>query len=129
MCVRALVVVRSVRSPVSGPLRARESLDEVDRGKPRAPSDDEVDELARHDDRLAYLFAVQLSLDAGRGLRPLDQLGLGQLGRDLEAVTNLAVDLNHQLEGVVLEQGLVGDGPRLLPHSLLAEPLPELLRA
>src|SRR6266480_7803462 len=44
----------------------------------RAPSsDDEIDQLARHHDRLADLLAVELHLDAGRRLRLFDQLGLG----------------------------------------------------
>src|SRR5439155_15572014 len=78
-------------------------------------SHDEVHELARHDDRLADLLAVELGLNAGRRLRPLDQLGLGEIGRDLDTVANPAVDLDHELERLALEQRLVGDGPWLLP--------------
>ena len=52
-------------------------------------------------------------------------------GRSADTSTRsrtLAVDLDHQLEGVALEQRLVGDRPRLLPEPLVPEPLPELLR-
>src|SRR5215207_3673203 len=47
---------------------------------------DDVDERSGHDDRLPDLGAVQVRLHPRRRLGALDQLGLGQVSRDLHAV-------------------------------------------
>ncbi len=44
----------------------------------------------------------------------------------LDAVAQLAVDLHHDRDGLALEEGRVGLGPRLAPQGLAAQGLPEL---
>src|SRR5437764_7716594 len=57
----------------------------------RELADDQVDELARHDDRLPDLAAVEVSLHLRRLLRTRDQLLFRQVGRHLEPVAHLSV--------------------------------------
>ncbi len=49
------------------------------------------------------------------------------VARHLEAVAQLSVHLQHDLDGLALEHRRVRDGPRVPPQALAAEPLPELL--
>src|SRR5438067_6488214 len=88
----------------------------------------DVDELARHDDRLPDRRPVQMRLHLGRRRGPRDELFLGQADVDLEPVAHLAVHLDDELERLALQLRLVRLRPGLLPQPLVAEPLPELLR-
>src|SRR5687768_13066687 len=90
-------------------------------------SDDEVDQAARHDDRLADLLAVQMALHARKLLGTRDELVLGQVDRDLDATAHATVDLDDQLERLLLEQRGVRLRPRRRPQTLMAEALPQLL--
>src|SRR5436190_13055921 len=90
--------------------------------------DDEVDELAGDDDRLARLRAVEERRDALGAARERDELFLAQRRVRLEAVAHLAVHLDDELERVAHELRLVGFGPRLLPQPLVAEDAPQLFR-
>src|SRR5581483_4298632 len=67
-------------------------------------ADDDVHELARNDDRLPHLCAVDVRLHALRRERPRDELFLGQVDVDLEPVAHLAVHLHDELEGLLLER-------------------------
>src|SRR5436305_4439134 len=89
-------------------------------------ADDDVHELARHHDRLPNLRTVDVRLHALRCERARDELVLGQLDADLEAVAHLPVHLHDELEGLLLERRPVGDRPRLLPEPLVPERLPQL---
>src|SRR5581483_3799129 len=80
---------RAVARPGRGRLPAR--------GEPPL-ADDEVHELAGHDDRLDDRAAVQVRLHLRRALRPLDELLRGRVDIDLEAVAHLAVHLDDELE-------------------------------
>ena len=112
-------LLRASAGTVPNPLPPRGAR-EQDTVRARArPLDDQVDELPRHDDRLPDLLAVQVRLHLRRGLRPLDQLLLGLAHRRLHPVAHAAVHLQHQLEGLALQQRLVGDRPRLLPQPLV----------
>src|SRR5689334_16454073 len=88
---------------------------------------DQVHEAAGDDDRLTYLFPVQMRLDARRRQSPLDELRLGFGHRRLEPIADLAVDLDNELERLTLELRRVCLRPRLLPQPLVPERGPELL--
>src|SRR3954454_8784598 len=90
-------------------------------------ADDEVDELARDDDRLADLLAVELCLHLLGRESQLDELLVGEVDRDLEAVAQLAVHLHDELERRASEEPLARDGPRRLPETLVPELEPQLL--
>src|SRR3954454_15417141 len=66
--------------------------------------DDQVHEPTRNDDLLDDRLAVDLALNVLAPSRQLRQLRLGGLGRDLDSVTELAVDLHDQHVGVALGQ-------------------------
>ena len=87
--------------------------------------DDEVHELARHDDDLDDVLAVHVRLDPRRPGQALELLARGRRGR-LHAVAELAVDLHHQLDGVALQQRRVGVRPRLLPDPRAGQQLVDL---
>src|SRR3954469_19769038 len=91
-------------------------------------ADDEVDELARHDDDLDDLLAVDLRLQARRARERLELLAR-RSRRGLYAVAPLAVDLHDQLDRVALEHRRVRVGPRLLPHALARQRLVDLRAA
>ena len=83
-----------------------------------ALANDEVDELAGHDDLLDDLLAVEVAADLLAAARQLQQLVLGGVGRRLDPVAQLAVDLDDEGEGVGCQQRRVGLGPGLLPDPL-----------
>src|SRR5262245_35996116 len=89
-------------------------------------ANNEVDELARHDDRLSDLASVQLRLHLWRLLRPRYELLLGQVGRHFHPVAHLPVHLHDELERLALKQRGVCDRPRLLPEIRVPETLPQL---
>src|SRR3954468_18510651 len=91
-----------------------------DRARPSA--NDEVDELARHDDDLDNLLAVDLRLQARRARERLE-LVARRSRRRLHAITQLAVHLHDELHRVALEHRRVGVGPWLLPHPLARQRL------
>src|SRR5205823_6382253 len=86
---------------------------------------DEVDELARHDDRLPDPLAVHVRLHPRRRQSPLDELLLGRARGNLDAVAHLAVHLDHELERLALQQPLVGDRPGRLPQARVAQDAPQ----
>src|SRR3954447_17872874 len=88
--------------------------------------DDQVHEPARNDDLLDDRLAVEMALNVLAPSRQLGQLRLGGVGRDLEPVAELAVDLHDQHVGVALEQCRVGFRPGLLPDPLALQPLIDL---
>src|SRR5690606_21362627 len=76
-----------------------------------AGSDDEVDEPAGHDDELAQGLAAAVARIGLRGeRRGLDGLPVG-VGRDADRPTDLAVDLQHELDLVEGERIGVDLGP------------------
>src|SRR4051794_24534404 len=95
------------------------------RGTPGLP-DDEVDQLARHDDDLHDVAAVHVLLH----LRALARQGLELLARRqrrrLQPVAQLPVDLDHDLHHLPLEQPQLGPRPRFLPHPGAGQQLVDL---
>src|SRR5438067_13774399 len=85
--------------------------------------DDEVHELARHDDRLPDLLAVQMRLHLRRLLRARDELVLGRVGGHLDAIADATVHLDDELEGLPLELRRVSDWPPPLPQPRMAQAL------
>src|SRR2546421_4791450 len=102
------------------PARAVPLPSERDR-RSRELLDDEVDELARDDDRLARLAAVQVAPHALALARTRYELVLAQACVHLEPVAHLAVDLDDELERLPHELRLVGLRPRPLPEALVTQ--------
>src|SRR5690349_22587920 len=89
-------------------------------------SDDDVDELVRHDDHTP-LLAVQVRSDLLGGSRERDQLLLGESRRRLHAVAHLPVHLQDELDRLPLQHRGICLRPRLLPQPLVPERDPQLL--
>src|SRR5205085_2771983 len=86
-----------------------------------ALAENEIHELARHDDRLLDLGAVQVRLHLRRRLRARDELVLRQARLDLEAVAHAAVHLHDEHERVALELRLLGAPPPPAPRAATSE--------
>src|SRR5665811_1262897 len=86
----------------------------------------EVDQLAGNDDLLDDLFAVEVAAHVLALAGEREQLLLARPGVGLDPVAQLAVDLNHEGDGVAGEQCRVGRGPGLLPDPATLDPLPDL---
>ena len=71
-------------------------------------------------------LAVEVALDVLALPGEPQKLLLGRARVGLDPVPELAVHLNHQHEGVPLEQLLVGLRPGLLPDPLPGQPLVDL---
>src|SRR4029077_4199620 len=89
--------------------------------------DHEVHELARDDDRLARLAAVEVAPHALSVARTRDKLFLAQTRVDLEPVAHPAVHLHDELERLANTLLPVGLRPRRLPQTLVPEHAPQLL--
>src|SRR5436190_7537955 len=89
---------------------------------------DEIHELPRNDDRLPDLAAVQMRLHLRGLFRARDQLLIRKRDRHLDPVADLPVHLDDELERICREQRWIRLRPRLLPQTLVPEPLPELFR-
>src|SRR5690242_14600018 len=77
---------------------------EIASGPPAGSPDDNVDELAGHDDRLDDVLAVDVRLHVRLGQRQLAQLVLPRARGRSDAIADLAVDLADELEGVGLQE-------------------------
>src|SRR5581483_12474035 len=90
--------------------------------------DDDVDEAARHIEHPQDLAAFGVRADTRAGQRHLPRLLLPDVDRHVEAVPQLAVDLDHERERLRSGQRLVVSGPALLVDAVgPAAAGPELL--
>src|SRR5690606_38121191 len=71
----------------------------------------DVDQLARHDDDALGRTALKETGDFFLGRGDLLDVGLGRLGRHADRAAQLAVDLQHELDFVGHEGGLVDMRP------------------
>src|SRR5206468_2746155 len=84
---------------------------------PFALAHDDIDELVGHHDDLCHLAIVYVAADAARAERePLELLARGSCRR-ADAVANLAIDLQDELERVGVQHRGIGHRPWLLPHA------------
>ena len=87
---------------------------------------DDVDQLARYHDDLADLLAFNEFLHRGQGFGLGFKILLGDIRRDLQAATQFAIDLHHDLQGTALHGLGFGFWPLGIDHSVLvAESGPE----
>src|SRR3954469_14543958 len=99
----------------AGPTTATYGVPATD--PPASATYDDVDQLARHDDLLEHVLAVDVRLHVGLLAGQREQLVLGRARRGVDAIAHLAVDLDDQHERVGVQERLVGRRPRLLPHA------------
>ena len=70
---------------------------------------------------------VQMGLNALGCARQRLQLVVRRIGGHVQAIADAPVHLDDDLDGLLLEQRRVGDGPGVLPEPLVPQPLRELL--